>query len=530
MLRLFGQTDTVFTSNGDCVLRPFKAKVHKKDNSDYYLDLEVSLDYVDLFTEGRIVVANTPTGDQAFRIGNVTQGKSKLVSKCYHVSYDAQNYLIADTNVVNKTCNAAMLQLNGATEPASIFTVFSDLLKIDSFRCVRKSLYESWQTVIEKWGGHIVRDNWIVGVMEEIGQDNGIIIQYKKNLKDITCQYNWNNVVTKLLPVGKDGILLNELDQSASIYLTSSTQYALPYCKTVSFSQDDINEEDYPDESIYKQALVDDLRAQATAYLSENCVPMVNYSLKANLDRETDIGDTIQVIDERLHVDITTKVIGFEYDCIAERYTDVEFGNFTPSLSGLVNTLNGNAKKYAQESSQNVTDEILQIMSKSYVIYDGSSILVVDSLPKESATNVIRIDNTGIGFSQEGITGNQTSKWNIDGTLSLGNDTVADFTKEIGTTLGWNYRKFRSGRVECWRTVTLSPTWSALGSLYSGDGDVSYPFSISNAVVNATVADSSAVWVSRAQAVDDLKTNIGLVSVANSGDVALNIIVYGTTN
>ena len=169
-------------------------------------------------------------------------------------------------------------------------------------------------------------------------------------------------------------------------------------------------------------------------------------------------------------------------------------------------------------------------MGKSYVIYDGSNILVVDSLPKESATNVIKIDNTGIGFSQEGITGNQTSKWHIDGTLSLGNDTVSDFTKEIGTTSGWNYRKFRSGRVECWRTATLSPTWSALGSLYSGDGDVSYPFSIPNAVVNATVADSSAVWVSHAQAVDDSKTNIGLVSVANSGDVAVNIIVYGTTN
>ena len=43
MIRVFGQTDTQFLSNGDCVVSPLKAKVHKKDNSDYYLELEVYL-------------------------------------------------------------------------------------------------------------------------------------------------------------------------------------------------------------------------------------------------------------------------------------------------------------------------------------------------------------------------------------------------------------------------------------------------------------------------------------------------------
>ena len=36
MLRIFGQTDKLFSSNGDVVLQPLKAKVHKEDNGDYY--------------------------------------------------------------------------------------------------------------------------------------------------------------------------------------------------------------------------------------------------------------------------------------------------------------------------------------------------------------------------------------------------------------------------------------------------------------------------------------------------------------
>ena len=32
MIRLFSINDKIFTSNGDAVIQPFKAKVHKEDN------------------------------------------------------------------------------------------------------------------------------------------------------------------------------------------------------------------------------------------------------------------------------------------------------------------------------------------------------------------------------------------------------------------------------------------------------------------------------------------------------------------
>jgi len=186
MIRLFGITDTSFSSNGDLVINPLRAKVHKEDNGSFYLDLETNLDYVDNLVEGNIVVADTSQGDQAFRVGNVEKTRFKIKTRCYHVFYDSENYLIADSYVVEKNCNDALDHLNMATDNLSPFTTLSDVQTIKSFRCVRKSLYEAISTVLERWGGHLVRDNFNIQILNSIGQDNGVTVRYAKNLKEIT--------------------------------------------------------------------------------------------------------------------------------------------------------------------------------------------------------------------------------------------------------------------------------------------------------------------------------------------------------
>ena len=461
MIKVFGQTDTSFASNGDIVLQPLKAKVHKEDNGAYYLDLETGLEYVDYFVEGNIVVAPTPQGEQAFRIGNVQKTKSKLTSKCYHVFFDSKNYLIVDSYVVDKNCNDALDHLNSATTPQSPFETLSDVGTVNSFRCVRKSLYEAIMTVVSRWGGHLVRDNFNIQIRAVIGQDNGVTVEYKKNLKDITCEENWDNVVTQLLPVGKDGLLLNALDDEADIFVYSENTYDLPYTKTVSFTQDDINQEDYPTEEAYQQALVSDLLMQATEYVEANCVPQVNYTLKANLEKITNVGDTVEVIDDRLGINMLTNVIKYDYDCILEQYTEIEFGNFKQTLSGLVSNITANVDKTVTDTVQNIsvslneqlqesTDAIMGVMGDSYVIYDGDQILVLDRLPKESAVNVIRINNGGIGFSQTGINGTFTSAWTIDGTLNMQAINVINLVADMikGGTLKLGSHLNASGQLE----------------------------------------------------------------------------------
>lgn len=458
MLRIFSPTDKTYTTNGDKVIQPLKATVRKEDNDAYYLDLTCGTEYLPWIKSGNIIVADTPQGAQPFRILNPEITHTKITCKCNHVFYDSANYLIADSYVVDSTCNQALDHLNTATEPKSPFRIVSDINTINSFRCVRKSLYEAIQTVLERWGGHLVRDGWTIGIRQNIGADNGVVVRYGKNLKSIEASYDWSDVCTKILPEGANGLLLNALDGKQSIYMESSVQYDIPYCKTVQFSQSDIKQEDYKtpdgkhnDDTAYKRACLADLRQQAQKYLDENCVPKVNYKMSANLEKVTDIGDTIEVIDERMGLDMMTNVISFEYDCIQGRYTSIEFGTFKQTLSGLMGTVQQTATDAAHAVNSSivttVNDRISESESKitnltggSYVIYDGEQILVVDSLPKESAHNVLRINSAGIGFSSSGISGSFTSAWTIDGTLNMQDinviNLVADLIKGGTLTLG----------------------------------------------------------------------------------------------
>lgn len=441
MIKVFEPTETDYSSNGDKLISPLKAKIHKEDNGDYYLDLEAGLEYIDFLVVGNILDCNTPTGQQPFRISEVNKKTHRITLRAKHVFYDSENYVIADSYVVEKSCNDALDHLNSATDNESPFTTISDVTTTNTFRCVRKTLAQAIDTVIERWGGHLERDNWTIGIRASLGADTGVTIRYGKNLKEITAVENWDNVCTKLLPVGKDGILLDEL------YLYSEQQYDRPFTKVVSFTQE-LEEDDYKDadgnrdDEAFEAALKDDLRAQGAKYLEENQYPQVNYTLKANLEKITDIGDTVEVIDERLGISILTHVISYEYDPVSERYTSIEFGNFQKTLSGLMSTVTSQTHDLIDERDAELTvklnDELNDAASKiwgalgnSYCIYEGDKILVVDKLPKEDATNVIMINSGGIAFSNSGINGDFVTAWTIDGTFNAQAANIINFTADM---------------------------------------------------------------------------------------------------
>lgn len=455
MIKLFSSMDKIFETNGDKIIKATKAKVHKEDNGNFYLDFESGINYAEDIVENAILVVNLPQGDQAFRISNVSKTKSKISTKAWHVFYDSQNYLIKDSYVVDKDCAGAMGHLNNATEPVSPFSTSSDITSVGSYRCVRKSLFEALEVVRERWGGHLIRDNFSIGLNRTIGVDTQVVIRYRKNLKEITCEENWNDVVTKLLPVGKDGILLNELDPQRSVYLVSAISYAVPYTKTVSFTQDNISEDDYKDEDgnldevAYKTALVEDLELKGIKYLEENSKPKISYTLSANLDNITDIGDTVEVIHEPLNISLTASVTGFDYDCILKKYTEITFGNFQKKLSGLLDDVESQTNVALAEQTNYLmnafsdeieasTGEIWDLLDDYNVVYEGDKIFVLDKLPKDEAVNVILIDEDGISISKTGIHGAFYTVFSIDGALDL---TPLDLVKwsviELGKAKNW---------------------------------------------------------------------------------------------
>ena len=460
MIKVYSSDERLFDNNGLFIMHPTKAQIYIEDNGDYYIDIETTIDDLEYIQEGMIVRVNTRWGEQGFRLTNPKRKNNKITVRGYHLWKDSSKYVIVDSYVENKDCNDALDHINNACETPTPFITTSDISDIASARIIRKSLEEAIAILVDKYNGHLYRDNWTIGIVKNLGRDRQAVIKYGKNSTDIEATEDWDNVVTKILPVGYDGITLPEK------FLIADIQYETPYTKVVKFDQD-IDENDYKDESgevdkqAYNKALIDDLRQQAIDYLNINKVFRCNYKVKANIEGIIDLGDTITVEHERLGINITTNVISLKYDCIMDKYIEAEFGNFKTELKSLIKTiesntheqvLNGNEtiKAKLEDELDTATSKIWGTLGNSYVIYEGSRILIVDKLPKELAQNVMMINSAGIGFSNTGINGTFSSAWLIDGTLDMQNINVINMTASLvkGGTFKVGARENEAGRIE----------------------------------------------------------------------------------
>lgn len=492
MIKVYSADERLFDNNGLFIMHPTKAQIYIEDNGDYYIDIETTIDDLEYIQEGMIVRVNTRWGEQGFRLTNPKRKNNKITVRGYHLWKDSSKYVIVDSYVENKDCNDALDHINNACETPTPFITTSDISDISSARIIRKSLEEAIAILVDKYNGHLYRDNWTIGIVKNLGRDRQAVIKYGKNSTDIEATEDWDNVVTKILPVGYDGITLPEK------FLIADIQYETPYTKVVKFDQD-IDENDYKDESgevdkqAYNKALIDDLRQQAIDYLNINKVFRCNYKVKANIEGIIDLGDTITVEHERLGINITTNVISLKYDCIMDKYIEAEFGNFKTELKSLIKTiesntheqvLNGNEtiKAKLEDELDTATSKIWGTLGNSYVIYEGSRILIVDKLPKESAQNVMMINSAGIGFSNTGINGTFSSAWLIDGTLDMQNINVINMTASLvkGGTFKVGSRLNEAGRIEIYDlSNTLIGTFDENGiCVYGKDG--------SRVVINTT--------------------------------------------
>lgn len=440
MIKIFSSTDKTYLSNGDAVILATKARVKNADNGDFYLDLTCGVEYNDYLQPNNIIVAPTPAGEQAFRIRSITKTAKKIEVKAWHVYYDSQNYLIQDSYAVNMTANEALDHFNKATDTTSPFTTLSNITTALSYRCVRTSLCDCITEVINRWGGHLKRDNWSIQLLSNIGVDNGITIEYKKNLKELTAEYNWDGVVTKLLPVGKDGTLLDE------IYVYSDIQYDIPYTKTVSFEQG-IDEENYKDndgntdKEAYSAALKADLKEQAQNYVNKACYPTVNYTLKGNPEKVSDLGDIIRVKDARIGVDLLTSVIAYEYNALTNKYVSLEFGNFTKTINGLMGNIERDTKTQVGQAvsgkqdkltaGENITISGDVISSKDTTYAAGANITINDGVI--SATDTTYTAGENITITNNVISGKAyTAGYGIDITNNVVSaETISEDTEIV---------------------------------------------------------------------------------------------------
>ena len=395
-------------SNGLKVIQALKCIEHK-NGSEWFLEMEVDDNYSTFLEHMNVVVVETKQGlFQPFRIRNPKTEKHVVSFTAKHVFFDLENYYIPSLTITNQNGLTALNMVLGASVPSCPFSASSDFGTTASLSVEKMSVAQAIFELADAFNGHVVLNNFTVAIQSSIGSNRGVEIRYGKNLQGMSVVENWDNVVTKLIPTCGDRVY-SAIDADVS--------YDIPYVKTISF------ESKLEDES----AIQADVVAQATAYLNKYKYPLVNYTVKSDVVQDVQLGDTIRVVGA---VELNTNVLAYTYNIVTSRVLSVEFGNYRQTVKNLFSSFKSlddikeQSKAYGQVLSDQArviagqTDTINGLYKYGYVVVNDNEIFIVDTLPKESATYVLRMNLGGIGFSSSGIGGPFTSAWTLDGVFN----------------------------------------------------------------------------------------------------------------
>lgn len=376
MITIHDRSARDFTASGLAVLdRHLIAPVVSQElNGKFSLTFSYPFDgpAANLLVIENIVAAPVPGINlrQGFRISEVTtslDGALEVVA--HHVFYDLSANLIADTYVVNKTAKAALEQLLGAANsPHGFSASSSDNSHRSSARIVRTPvsaalLDDSDNSFISRWGGELTFDNWHIHHAPRIGANHGVVIRDRKNLSGYESSLDYTTIVTRILPVGYDGLLLPEL------YVDSPriSDYISPRIKVIRYGQvkaikdtEKPREDELPLEqaharlrqlakSEYKLGLID----------QPSCAYKISFVDLACAKEYTDLrevetlalGDTVTVRHDDLNVALTARVVAYDFDPLAGEYISIELGSAAGKFTDITHTITA-ARSQAIQAQQ----------------------------------------------------------------------------------------------------------------------------------------------------------------------------------
>lgn len=254
MICIYDSKCTDFNNNGITPLSDVETcSISEVLNGYYESELEYPID--DRGKWQHLTEENIYRADgQLFRIYQKKKIDNILKVNARHIFYDLMDNIIEDARPTNLSGTAALNWILERTQTAHPFTSTGDVGGIDTKYYIRKNPVEAIlgdEGIVETWGGEIDRDNFVIRLLNSVGADRGVLIAYGKNIQGIEETLDMDGVCTRLMPIGKDGLLLPEK------YIDSQyiDNYSHPKIKTVEFS-------DCEDE--------DTLRVAAVAYMADS--------------------------------------------------------------------------------------------------------------------------------------------------------------------------------------------------------------------------------------------------------------------
>lgn len=436
-------------NNGIGIITDFRSSpnVREATNGEFYIEFEYNYNGKNskYLVEENIIVSPVGYGDrQAFRISK----SKKIIDKSYiyiyvyakHISYDLVDNVIEDSYIQDKDGNTAIDWILSHTQYKHNFKSYSDIPVRNNARYVFKNpiqalISDDENSFLKRWGGEIVRDNFLIKMLQARGKDKGVYIRYRKNLKGINFETDFTGIATRVRPIGYDGMELPEKYVDSLLI----NNYVNPKIKSLEYSDiklkaNNANEDGFDTlEECYiemrKRVMneyengLDKPKISATVNFIE-LAKTVEYKEYKGLEKLS-IGDTVHIYIDEFNLDISEKVISTNYNPILDKYTSFELGkefssytleskNYEKKLEEVI------IPNYLDVAKKNATD-LLTTALGGYIVKTRNEFFILDNEDINKAEKIWRWNINGLGYSKTGINGTYETAVTADGQI------VADF-------------------------------------------------------------------------------------------------------
>lgn len=332
-----------------------------------------------------------------------------------------------------------------------------------------ESYSSCWNVISEKilsYGGYIniryVGNERYIDLLAESGGFNSQTIEFGKNLLDLENYISSTNFATVIIPLGASQDDCKELTDG--VYRTYSANKL--DIKTVNSNKNYIASE-FVEKYGWIEAVEEwndvtvpsNLLTKAKKRLGELILKGQTLTIKAIdlhfANKETPyfkIGDIIPVISKPHSLDTTVTLTERTRNINDPTNDTLTLGNQEGTLSNSINNSNSNINDVEEKVTGNFIQEAIFRQTKlladgieGNVIYKYNSkgklseICFLDTDSIYSATNVLKINSNGLGFSTSGYSGPYRNAWTIDGTLNadfIKSGTLQSLTMKANKILG----------------------------------------------------------------------------------------------
>lgn len=437
-MNIYLQNETSFNNNGLGFLTDvMSANVLEELNGDYYLSLVYKLDgnLSEYLVEENIIKCKVADGSkQLFRIKRVVKDFTTIEVYATHIFYDLLNNFLLDTSPTELDCQSFGNWILARTNFANNFTYYSDISGTKSARYVRRNPVEAIMGDIENsmlnvFGGDLERDNFTIKQLAQRGLSNGIKLLFGKNITEIKITSDYSSIITRILPLGFDGLMLPET------YVDSShiNDYITPKIAKVEFSNIQYDPESEEPE-VYNN--IEDaytaLRDACNALFESGVdLPQINIKIDWVELSKTKEYENYQAI-ETLHLGdyVTAEILGLNYQTRVTRInynplTDMidtfEIGTIQKTIGSSINANTQrvesiNVTSILNNAKDNATTQINSALG-GYIVKTQTDLYIMDTPDTSTAQKVWRWNLNGLGYSATGISGPYQTAITNDGKI-----------------------------------------------------------------------------------------------------------------